>query len=240
MLGSSGRLVAHALLYVPSPSNIVTLPGYGRQPLWYCKDGCCHGPHMYEEWWIGPESGDITDLSSWRRPYFDTRAFPHDIWAMAQPVEYNKSYVWVDNGRVWGIPQNRLAGITSASNAEFSTAAFDLPSNKQLWLEADVLWGQKPQFGGVDWCRGGCNGVGGSDESHSAYIMAEVLDDATSKPLPGFEKEKCVLFNQTGTLELVWSSATHTRELQRRHQDARVRLRFYFRDATLYAAGFDD
>ena len=44
-----GRLVAHALMYVPSPTAAIMSPDYGRQPLWYCKGGCCHGPHMYEE-----------------------------------------------------------------------------------------------------------------------------------------------------------------------------------------------
>ena len=45
-IGSSKRLAAHVLIYVPSPSDVVVMPGYGRQPLWYCKGGCCHGPHM--------------------------------------------------------------------------------------------------------------------------------------------------------------------------------------------------
>ena len=43
-------------------------------------------------------------------------------------------------------------------------------------MEAEVLWGQKAQFGARDWCPGGCNGVGGSDEAHAAYLM--VLADA--------------------------------------------------------------
>jgi hypothetical protein len=51
---------------------------------------------MYEEWWIGPTSGDPSDIAGWRRPYFDDRAFPHDIWAMGQPVVHNGSLVWVD------------------------------------------------------------------------------------------------------------------------------------------------
>ena len=159
---------------------------------------------------------------------------------MGQPIEYNKSYVWVDNGMIWAVPQNRLAGVSSVSNAEFSTTPFALPADKQLWLEADVLWGQKQtEFGKQDWCPGGCNGVGGSDEARSAYIMAEVLDDTTSKVIPGFEKEKCVLMNQTGTLKLMWSSVVQTNALQRKHRAKTVRLRFYFREATLYATGFD-
>eukprot|EP01052_Picozoa_sp_SAG31_P023826 SAG31_NODE_1988_length_6721_cov_11.339928_8_plen_93_part_00 len=62
ILGESGRLAAHVLDYVPSPPNVVYSPGYGRQPLWYCSKGCCHAPHMYEEWWIGPPSGNPTEM----------------------------------------------------------------------------------------------------------------------------------------------------------------------------------
>jgi len=47
-LGKSGRMAAHALDYVPSPRSVVYSKGYGRQPLWYCSHGCCHGPHSYE------------------------------------------------------------------------------------------------------------------------------------------------------------------------------------------------
>ena len=43
--------------------------------------------------------------------------------------------------------------------------------SQELWVEADVMWGQKAQFGARDWCAGGCNGVGGSDEAHAAYLM---------------------------------------------------------------------
>jgi len=238
----SGRLMAHALLYVPTPSNIVLKPKYGRQPLWYCKKGCCHGPHIYEEWWIGPPNGDPTDLSGWRRPFFDTPAFPHDVWAMAQPVQYNNTWIWVDNGLVWGLPQNRLAGLSSLSNAEFSTAPFTMEADalSSLWLDADSLWGQKKQFGDVDWCKGGCNGVGGSDEGRQAYIMAELLDADNSKAIPGFEKEKCVLMNTSGKTPLRWAKdIAQLKQLEQTVAGKSVRLRFYFRDATLYAAGSD-
>jgi hypothetical protein len=62
ILGKSGRVAAHVLDYVPSPANVVYSTGYGRQPLWYCSHGCCHAPHMYEEWWIGPPSGNPTEM----------------------------------------------------------------------------------------------------------------------------------------------------------------------------------
>ena len=98
LLGESGRLAAHVLDYVPSPPNVIYSAGYGRQPLWYCEAGCCHAPHMYEEWWIGPPDGDPTALQDWVRPYRDNRAAPHDIWLMAQPVTTATAHVWVGEG----------------------------------------------------------------------------------------------------------------------------------------------
>jgi hypothetical protein len=233
----SQRLLAHVLLYVPAPSDVVTLLDYGRQPLWYCKDGCCHGPHMYEEWWLGPASGDPSELAGWRRPFFDTRAFPHDIWAMAQPLVLNDTLVWVGSGMVWGVPHNRLAGLHSASNGEFSTPAFTHPGTP-MWVEADAYWGQKTVFGEQDWCPGGCNGVGGSDEARSAYLQAEMWDEATQKVLPGFEKANCVFTNKGGRLDLTWSSNnTLSEEMLKEVAGKAVSVRFYFRDATLYAIG---
>ena len=58
----------------------------------------------YEEWWIGPPSGNPTEMTEWRRPYRDTKAAPHDIWLMEQPVTTATAHVWVDNGIVWGLP----------------------------------------------------------------------------------------------------------------------------------------
>ena len=252
---ATGRLAAHVLLYVPTPSDVVVQPGYGRQPLWYCKDGCCHGPHMYEEWWIGPRSGDPTDMAGWRRPFFDTHAFPHDVWAMGQPVSVanatppsgvaasdfagmggtpspTPSLVWLSNGLAWGVPQNRLAGLNAKSNAEFTTFPFPFPL-EPLWIDADALWGEKPDVG-PEWCAGGCNGVGGSDEAHAAYIMAELRDAATDSVVPGYERGGSLIMNAAGSrLPLDWPNAS-SQTIPVGHL---VMLRFYFRDATIYALG---
>lgn len=42
-------------------------PTYGRQPRLCNKQNAtlCHGPHLYEEWWIGPLSGRPEDLQGW-------------------------------------------------------------------------------------------------------------------------------------------------------------------------------
>lgn len=223
-IGSSKRLAAHVLIYVPSPSDVVVMPGYGRQPLWYCKGGCCHGPHMYEEWWLGPSDGNPTNMMGWKRPYFDTRAFPHDIWAMANPVMYNRSQLWVDNGAVWGLPENRLAGLYTSSNAEFTTLPFAMPKS-QLWLNADAYW------------QGG-NGVGGADEGRAAYLLAELIDADSQTVIPGHERDGYALLNKGGIrMPMVWKNAT---KMQAPAPGTRVQVRFYFRDATIYAVGSDD
>ena len=96
------------------------------------------GSCRYEEWWIGPPSGNPTEMTEWRRPYRDTKMAPHDIWLMAQPVTTESAHVWVDNGIVWGLPLYRLAGVYSPGNGEFSTAAFPMPE-KPLWINAECV-----------------------------------------------------------------------------------------------------
>ena len=236
--GQPTRIAAHVLLYVPSPSDVVQLPEYGRQPLWHCTSGCCHGPHMYEEWWIGPDSGNPIDMEGWRRPYdLETRAFPHDIWAMEQPVSHQGYMVWVDNGHVWGIPEHRLAGLNSVSNGEFSSKFFLWPEVKKpnnsntLWLEVDAKWGEKPEVG-PEWCKGGCNGVGGSDEAHAAYVQVEIRD-SHGKVIPGYEKKDATFTNVNGRVKLNWKNGSIITP------GTKVQAHVYFRDATIYALGFD-
>ena len=57
----------------------------------------CHGPHMYEQWWRGPVSGDAADAMSWRRPLDlrRTRATPADAYLMAQPVAFADAMLWL-------------------------------------------------------------------------------------------------------------------------------------------------
>ena len=128
----------------------------------------------YEEWWIGPPSGNPTEMTEWRRPYRDTKAAPHDIWLMEQPVTTNSAHVWVDNGIVWGLPLYRLAGVYSPGNGEFSTQPFSMPSTP-LWLNAEATWGTWSESGVGPWqpfARQGRvydgNYVGGADEGRAA------------------------------------------------------------------------
>jgi hypothetical protein len=241
-----GRIMAHTLLYVPSPSNIVLEPGYGRQPLWYCKEGCCHGPHMYEEWWVGPSSSDPTLLMDWTRPAFDTHAFPHDVWAMAQPVLYNPApshfpmksplpvdkmarHIWITSGTVFSLPMHRIVGIFTPGNGEFTTKPFAMPDlGKQngdgLVINAAIEWP-------------GGNHVGGADEGRQAYVMVELRNATTGKIFPGFEKEACVLLDASGVLPLTWNASITNTTPADVSVGSAVQLRIYFRAATIYSIG---
>ena len=69
-------MIGHGTLYAPSPVQLTTSGHYGYLPLkcrtTHLKPGlaeACHGPHMYEEWFVGPRSGDPADVAGWRRPF---------------------------------------------------------------------------------------------------------------------------------------------------------------------------
>ena len=55
-IGNTSRLAAHTLLYAPAPPQRIMGTRYGRHPsMCVDKNGSrCHGPHLYEEWWLGP------------------------------------------------------------------------------------------------------------------------------------------------------------------------------------------
>lgn len=109
-VGNTSRLAAHVFTYAPSPQQSIVGEDYGLQPSacspandkkWAkmppfkpynprCENGgCCHGPHLFEEWWIGPQSGDAADTRGWRRPFRNTHGAPHDEPLMAQPVPFD-------------------------------------------------------------------------------------------------------------------------------------------------------
>ena len=90
--------------------------------------------------------------------------------------------------KLLGVPAYRLAGIHSLANSEFSTQAFELPS-QPLWVNADVSWSPDP--------TGTLEGL----EGCSAYLMVAVLDATSEQVLhvPGFERERCVMMNVSGT-----------------------------------------
>ena len=115
---------------------------------------------------------------------------------------------------------------------------------KELWINADVQWGSLLP-------------TGGCDEGCAAYVMVELISVTTNSVIPGYEKEKCVLLNITGTrIPLVWEGGVDTagRSVgvgggtgpsgvdggRAADEAVPVQARVYFRDATVYAIGTGD
>jgi len=233
-LGDSGRLAAHTLQYAASPAEMNAVPSYGY---WgpYCANattggfdmchkghgyGKMHGPHIMEEWWVSSATQTgAEDLTSWQRPYKRFRAVPHDVWLMAQPVVFKDRHLWVSDTGVYTLPLYRLAGVYAPVNGEFSTSPFPFPA-AGLWLNAAAKWQ-------------GNLVTGGCDEGCAAYIMVELQYASTGRAIPGFERNKCMMMDVDGLqLPLNWAGSADLPA-----PGTMVRLRFSFRDATIYAAG---
>jgi hypothetical protein len=160
-VGNTTRLAAHVLQYAPSPSQAQLGVKYGRQPS-MCKDDVppqgqgaeCHGPHLYEEWWVGPASGRAVDTAGWRRPYRHTHAAPHDAFLMAPPVSFDDRLLWIGStGSAYSLPSYRVAGIYAPANGEFNTKSFAYPAGG-LYVNAVATWHGDTVTGG---CDEGCN-----------------------------------------------------------------------------------
>ena len=213
------RYVGMMLNYAPSPL-IVT-------PRMQDPTPSKHGPTLSTEWWVNRKSPD--NLRAWQRPYRDTIAMPADISAgigiRHGPALFGNAMLWFDHGfnkpeltscAVLGLPIDRVAGAWSLANAEFSTRAF-VASTRPLWLNAKALY----------------RGPKVLHTQQAAYIMVEVLD-ANGRTIKGFEREHCILRDVDGVrLPLRWNRKS-TASLRGRG----IALRFFFRDATIYAAGW--
>jgi hypothetical protein len=120
-IGNTSRIGAHVLQYAPAPSQRVLGSSYGRHPSMCQKHkdqhghdtangSLCHGPHLYEEWWVGPLAGNAAEVAGWRRPYRRTHAAPRDAFLMAPPVPHADELLWVGS-TVYSLPIFRIAGI---------------------------------------------------------------------------------------------------------------------------------
>ena len=212
----------------------------------------CHGPHLYEEWWVAGVS-DAANTSAWRRSHRRTKAAPRDAFLMAQPVGYADSMLWVGStGSVYTLPQFRIAGLYAPANGEISTQAFTMPT-APLSVNADVHWDGM--------LNTSYDGIRGCDEGCAAYLFASVLDAVTGIELPGYGvNESIVQMDVDGLrLPLLWRTksnasdyiASNTTSATPANEDQdvvgttalagrRVQLRLYFRDATIYAVSADE
>ncbi len=185
--------------------------------LHYCPSPRCvepqnlHGPHNGAEWWIG------RDPLHWKRPFRETFAPGHAPWIIAHPpITLGGRHLWVMGREVCGLPEDRLFFTGARANAEFSTRPFLCPG--RLHLNATLCYDEDPARA----FRG------------QAYIMAEALDEK-NRVIPGFEKESCILRHlDAPRTTLFWGDAREKRSGA--HLRGRtIRIRFYLRDARLYA-----
>lgn len=237
LLSGSTRLMAHVLHYAPSPEvlKLVSHNRYGMNPT-ICHKGNatqCHGPHIYDEWWVLPRNADAADVQQWHRPFRNTRAGPRDVPLMAPPVlspAFPGQHIFLDNHSVYTVPQFRIGGLYAPANAEFSTQSFPGSAVAGLWINVNAKW----VMTGKDMTHGfGC------DEGCAAYVMAELSAAGNpTDPLPGFERENCVMMDVDGArLPLRWHAPNTSVALQLPPSVDSVVLRLFFRDATIHAVG---
>jgi hypothetical protein len=243
--GAGGRrLVAHALLYAPAPMEDLGL-GYGMMSGGASCGGKaadldhCHGPHLRLERLVGPASGDPTDMARWRRPYRRRTAqqapvAPADAMLNVGPVHLAGGLLAWPGGfdtaanaygtTLLGVPQHRLGGLYAPANAEASSPPFAWPEGgRGLWLDFDAHWEQPP--------GGTC------DQKCQAYVMVAVLGANDTAPIPGYERNKCVMYGAESTNHtLAWRGGNGT-AAPPIEPGREVRLRFYWRDALIFAVG---
>ncbi len=175
-----------------------------------------HGPYLGYEWWLSE------DAIRWKRPYQtqylglepgDTSVFEQGVFLAppGSPIIANGEILF---DGTWGVKEDRIAGAATGPNAEFSTHPFKMPG-RPLMLNATARWiGQKES----------------TFLQRQAYIMTALLD-REGRVIPGYEKENCVFGDvDAPDLPLAWAGKKGT-ELA----GTTVKLRFYFRNARIYA-----
>ena len=245
-VGSTKRVVGHALTYAPSPQASIG-SDYGMRSGGHgsCTGAltACHGPHIGVERLIGPDDGNLTAtpmMKAWRRPFRENVGNRQGITPIGELLTeggmlFRGHHVWLGtatNGAggtatFIGLPAYRLAGFYSLANSEFSTASFKKTASA-LYVNADVHWSAPPNAPlGKDGKPLTC------DEGCAAYLMVALHDAATGKAVAGYEKEGCVFTDVDSTrLALRWKGKTGS-ELAGKA----VFLRMFYRDATVFAIG---
>ncbi len=170
-----------------------------------------HGVFLSAEWWLSD------DGINWRRPYQGQNVLGELTTTLTHaPIVTNQEMSFLVGGFRYSIDRNRLAGVFTQSNGAFSTSRFAMPETPLL-LNATAKSLEPPVV------------IGRFLPHQQAYIIAE-LQDESGQVIPGYEREKMVLQNVDSlALPLHWEGKDGT-ELA----GQTVRLRFYFRDATIY------
>lgn len=171
-----------------------------------------HGPQLDTEWWVSQDAEGMR----WERPYRGINAlgdsFPGVPCITHNPMVIDGMLLFHFGNHLAGMKRDRITYVGARANAEFSTAAFRMPSSGELRLNAAAPAPDRPFA------------------AQQAYVMAAVLNE-DGKVVPGFEAAKCVLQKADGIdLPLRWDGKS-ARELA----GQRVKLRFHMRSANVYA-----
>jgi len=180
-----------------------------------------HGEELDNELWTS------TDGLKWERPARGVNvngAFRDSMKRIdAGIMVINGKLQWLTNTELIGLPEDRISGANAVANGEFSTKPFAMPDG-DLLLNAAVPSLDRP------WQR--C--------TPQPYLMAEVRD-AKGAVIPGFERDKFVIWDGTSSptrdiqvdttdMPLMWNGVS-ARKLAGR----KISLRFYFGGSTIYA-----
>jgi len=192
---------------------------YAASPMFPKK----HAHHLDYEWWTS------SDGLKWERPARGVNALlALDIGRPDMgPMIVGGQLMWLTRTHLAGLPEDRISGVSARANAEFSTRLFTMPAG-DLRLNAAVPSLDRP------WLR----------RSPQPYLMVEVRD-AQNRVIPGFERDKCVMWDGTSSpirniqvdatdRPLVWNGVS-----ARKLAGQGIRLRFYIGGSTLYAVTAD-
>ena len=167
-----------------------------------------HAPHLDNEWWTSP------DGLRWERPARGVNAlevFPQIPRLETPPMMIGGNLLWLRGKMLLGLPEDRISCVSARANGEFSTRLFKMPA-ADLLLNAAVPASERPFA------------------KEQAYVIVSVLDDK-GRTVTGFEADKCVFRNDDRRdIPLKWGD-TFARELAGKT----IRLRFFFRSASIYA-----
>lgn len=167
-----------------------------------------HGRQLDNEWWTS------RDGLHWERPARGVNAletFPRINRLESAPLVAGDQILFRHGPLLQGMPVDRITGVSSRTNAEFTTQTFTMPDH-DLTLNAAIPSADR------------------SFATDQAYVFVSILDDQ-GHVIPGFEPEKCLLERQDSVrIPLVWKD-TSSRTLAGKA----VRLRFHLRSATIHA-----
>jgi hypothetical protein len=180
-----------------------------------------HGEELDNELWTS------ADGLKWERPARGVNvngAFRDSMKRIdAGIMIINGKLQWLTNTELVGLPEDRISGVSARANAEFSTKLFTMP-DADLLLNAAVPSLDRP------WQR----------RTPQPNLMVE-LRDARGDVIPGFERDKFVIWDGTANpvrdiqvdttdMPLMWNGVS-----PRKLAGRQIQLRFYFGGSTIYA-----